>query len=338
MKSVLVKGMGVVIFSLLLTTVILEIVMRIAGYTAWSPVPIEDDVTYLPRSPIVLDTTLGYKMLPGEFKITYNKEFVFTITHNRNGYRITSPDTITKANSTKRRINIFGDSFTHGSGLNDTQTYPWLLQQKLPDWQVNNYGISGYGIANVLTQIEKYFPPHKGDIYIYSYFTQHNNRYERTVLKMIYAQPKLMGMLGYLTLNSNLATTFHAYDYKMFTLSRYSALINFLEDKWDGYLDKRDNFEAMAVAQKAINYLNNKCKKAGAILVIAGIRQHDGTAKMLNYCNEQKILSTDISVDLTNNKFNQMPFDDHPNSYSNILFANRLNKFLIDKNLLSKLK
>jgi hypothetical protein len=49
---------------------------------------------------------------------------------------------------------------------------------------------------------------------------------------------------------------------------------------------------------------------------------------MLDFCKNNGILALDISVDLTDSNFNQMPYDDHPNALSNRIFANRIFMFM----------
>lgn len=59
-------------------------------------------------------------------------------TIGNDGYRITP------GNRKKERINFFGCSFTFGEGLNDNQTLPYYVAEKL-NVSVKNYGFHGYG-------------------------------------------------------------------------------------------------------------------------------------------------------------------------------------------------
>lgn len=54
-----------------------------------------------------------------------------------------------------RAVLLFGDSFTFGDGVEDRETFAWRLGELLgPDWQVFNYGVSGYGAHQALALIE----------------------------------------------------------------------------------------------------------------------------------------------------------------------------------------
>lgn len=48
-----------------------------------------------------------------------------------------------------------GCSFTFGHGLNDSDTWPWLLQERLPEYHVVNAGGMGYGTDQALMAAER---------------------------------------------------------------------------------------------------------------------------------------------------------------------------------------
>jgi hypothetical protein len=329
---------NILFLSLLFLFLILiaESMLRIFGYHPWMPVYIEDEVIYKPYSPFYQDTLLGYRMHKGNFYITYNNEFTFFITINDHGYRITKLDSINFRN--KKKICFLGDSFTLGSGLNDNETYPYIIQDSLFGYNVMNYAIPGYGVANIFNQIMYEVPPDSGDILIYAYFNQHNNRYERKVLKMLYAQPKLMGSMGYIVFSNDkegrLIAEFQPYNYKMYLLSPYSSIINLLEDGKNILLDRSANLKSQSFAFEAIKRIDIACRKRGATFILAGIQRGDGTEKMLDFCKSNDILNVDIAVDLNDNTYNQMPYDNHPNAFSNKIFAQRIMDFLKKKRLI----
>ena len=50
---------------------------------------------------------------------------------------------------------VTGCSFTFGYGLQDDESWPWILQQRLPDYRVVNLGTSGYGTDQALMAAER---------------------------------------------------------------------------------------------------------------------------------------------------------------------------------------
>ena len=100
-------------------------------------------------------TYLGYQPKPGlqnHLKITNGKILIDNLySIAEDGFRVT-PDSDKKYYG--KKINFFGGSFTFGWGLNDDETLPFFFQKDNQNWKIKNYAISGYGIHQMLAQIE----------------------------------------------------------------------------------------------------------------------------------------------------------------------------------------
>src|SRR5262245_33331422 len=118
--------------SLLLTLVCSsEGFLRLRGAQPWSVGNIR--IRFEPGGTFYkLHPTLGYTHLPGVHTVTLEDGFAWVATHMENDLRVTHPLNSYDPSSTKEEIWVFGDSFTHGWSLNDFETFPWLLQQRLP--------------------------------------------------------------------------------------------------------------------------------------------------------------------------------------------------------------
>ena len=99
---------------------------------------------------------LGYQPKPGvhNYKIVTNGEIevnkFYTIGNNK--FRVTPQiNNLAKHKS----LNFYGGSFAFGFGLNDDETMPYLLQNYLKNWEINNFGINGYGVHQMLALIQK---------------------------------------------------------------------------------------------------------------------------------------------------------------------------------------
>ncbi|MDO5483669.1 MAG: hypothetical protein Q4F27_02050 [Desulfovibrionaceae bacterium] len=56
----------------------------------------------------------------------------------------------------RAEIMVFGCSYTFGHGLEDGQTWPWLLGEALgPDWRITNYAYKGFGAHQMLTLLQE---------------------------------------------------------------------------------------------------------------------------------------------------------------------------------------
>ncbi|MFH0803027.1 MAG: SGNH/GDSL hydrolase family protein [bacterium] len=91
-------------------------------------------------------------------------------------------------NKDKLRILILGDSYTFGEEVSDTETYPYCLQQMLPDAEVINLGVRGYGHDQMLIYLKEEGIKYKPDIVILGVITGDAGR---NMLKFRdYAKPK----------------------------------------------------------------------------------------------------------------------------------------------------
>lgn len=115
------------------------------------------------------DTILGYTTNPGIYHINTTrgaKKHGYTVTVTESGIRATSYH----STPASRRIYILGNSTIWAVGLDDEMTAPWLLQTRLPNYQVVNLALTGYSNVQQLLQyrkIEENLQP--DDIVILSY-------------------------------------------------------------------------------------------------------------------------------------------------------------------------
>jgi hypothetical protein len=104
-----------------------------------------------PSPSSIADAELGYKPLPGRYRVTFYRRlnggsnwerFRVNVTRQSDGTRWTGE---CEANS-RATVYIFGDSVTAGYGVNDEQTFSFLLQQAKKDVCVKLFAFDGYGM------------------------------------------------------------------------------------------------------------------------------------------------------------------------------------------------
>jgi hypothetical protein len=195
-KSSIFRLITYLIFPIFLSATSAEIVLRVAGYKPWQ---IENvDVAVEPKGNFFTkDSELGYKHLPGKFKVTLNGNYSFNATHLNNSLRITHPLNTYNQSSKKPEIWIFGCSFTYGWSLNDSETYAWLLQEKLPKYEIVNFGVNGYGTLHSLIQFKEALKQaNKPKIAVIAYAGFHDRR--NTLLRARRKQMAAWNKLGIL--------------------------------------------------------------------------------------------------------------------------------------------
>jgi lysophospholipase L1-like esterase len=116
---------------------------------------------------------------------------------NSKGLRSTTEYSYGK-NTKKKRILILGDSFTFGDEVSDNETYSYFLQQMMPNTEIINGGVSGYGFDQMLIFLREELVKYKPDIVILGFI---ENDMERCLLQFRdYAKPKFIIANGKLEL------------------------------------------------------------------------------------------------------------------------------------------
>jgi len=306
-----------------------EIILRIKGFKPYKPVELQ--VKIEPGGKLFRrDDELGYSHLPGKFLVTLSNGYSFTLTHLTNGCRATRADNLVSRG--KPSVWLMGCSFTHGWSLPDYQTYPWLLQEKLPDYDVLNFGVNGYGVVQSYFQFKKFLrelPKPQVVVFNYAYFHDERNTFLRSWRKAIVPYNRL-GPISppYARFNKEGKVVFYRNPavYSEFPLQRYLALSHFIEQKYNQIEDRW--VKSHAVSKAVIEIFANECKTNGIEFVLAGITRGNITKDVLEFCRSKGIKTVDISVSLSDPKNRNLPYDDHPGFLAQKHYAEALFEFL----------
>lgn len=96
------------------------------------------------RSLFQYDSTLGHRYIPGLRARVEHEGGGYLLRTNQAGFRCRHEFTAARTPG-RRRILLFGDSYTAGDGVSDDRRYAELLEALLPDVEVFNYGLPGSG-------------------------------------------------------------------------------------------------------------------------------------------------------------------------------------------------
>jgi hypothetical protein len=316
---------------LLFSAIAAEALARLTGHHPWvvkqADIRVEPGGKFYQTHP-----TLGYRHLPGEFRVTLNGACVFKATNLANTLRITHPLATYPAPDAKKEIWIFGDSVTYGWSVNDEETFPWLLQEKFPDYEVVNFGVQGYSTLNSLIQLREALQNGKKPrlvILSYASWDEARNTFIRSRRKML----SIASYLGpvdqpYARLNDDgkLNIFMDAETYREFPLMRYSAFVHALEESYDGYEERHAH--SHEVTKAIVREISELCRRNGIELVVAGLTSDSITSDMLLYCQREGIRTTSIWVDLSIKENNNLPYDSHPSALAHKQYAEKLESFL----------
>jgi hypothetical protein len=129
-----------------------EALLRATGH---APVQLEHPN---PTEPAIhdRDPELGWRSRPGRhvfppYRLP-GEPFVKTILPD--GRRATAPDD----GNGRPQIAVVGGSYTMGWAIGDADTWPWRVQELLPEHRVMNFAVSGYGTYQSLLLLERELP------------------------------------------------------------------------------------------------------------------------------------------------------------------------------------
>ena len=89
------------------------------------------------------DSLLGWSNAPGARGVFARPEFSYDLNINSLGLR--GAEITREKPAGVRRIAVLGDSFVWGIGASDAELFTTQLEQRIPNSQVLNFGVAGYG-------------------------------------------------------------------------------------------------------------------------------------------------------------------------------------------------
>lgn len=330
-RKTLIFGVVSVALMATFTLAAAELLARLMGIQPWDKVDLQIHVTPGGRL-FTPHPTRGYTQLPGAFVVTLPDEYSFTMTHLPSGLRITHPLATYTDTRSKPEIWIMGCSFTHGWSLNDQDTYPWLLQARLPQYEVVNYGVEGYGTLHTLIQLREALttqPPPRVVVYAYASLHDERNTFLRNRRKTIALRNGLGPLFQpYVRLDRHgyLHGAMAAVDYTEFPFMRYSAFVHFLEVTYNRFEDTW--IHSHQVSQRLLLEMVELANQYHVEFILATIAEDARTREMLAFAQAQGLMGADISVNSSRPEYTNQPYDSHPSPLANAHYAERLETFL----------
>ncbi len=160
-------------FSLIIIFLILEIFIRVVLED--SPRKKFDLESKGQPIPFIEDEILGWKPKPG-------KHLFLPWSEGGGRTELTILDDGSRFNGQinslkKQKIVFIGGSLTQGQAVDDTETFPWMLQKKINNYKIKNYGVGGYGGTQSLLKLKNIFEEQSNiKLVIYGFIPHHEIR------------------------------------------------------------------------------------------------------------------------------------------------------------------
>lgn len=328
----LISRLGYLLFLLVILLAAGEIFVRARGEKPWKKSEIEVVVSG-GDGLFEKDEKLGYRPKIGHFEVEMKGSPVrFSLTIDRQHHRITTfADTLL---ADLPETWILGCSFTYGWGVNDAETYPFLLQKTFPEEKFVNFGVAGYGTYQSLIQLKTALLSDKNPVRVvlaYGSFHDQRNVIARYWEKAIAPYKMLEGMkYPYVRLahSDSLLAGQEEITYTPWPLMQVSALSHTLENAWNRR--EEDQLQAKKVSELLIREIQEICEKEGIQFVLGGIYRNESTTAMLNKFAEEGVLTIDFSEDLDQEALRIHPGDGHPNAKAHAAYARKLEAFFLE--------
>ena len=201
---------------------------------------------------------------------------------------------------------IFGCSFTWGYPLDNEDTYPWLLQRRLPGFRVRNFGVQGVGNVRALRQLRELLEEQQREppvLAVFAYASFHKRRN----LGGAVDDPSATG-LG----------PSHLLDYR--ALLSAEALDVPVPERIQDPATRHENQVTIALFREILAL----CRAHDIVPVLGMLTVKGRGDPVVTDARQQGFHVVDMGVDFRLAVHNLMPYDNHPNAEANIIYAQRL--------------
>ena len=331
----MVKKIIYVVITLTIFIVLIELSLKVLGFKSYK-VP-EYSFISTPKYCFSSSSNYGINLLPGKFEININNGLIHTVTHNNDSNRICS---YTQIDSIQNEIFIFGCSYTYGTGINDSETYPFLLQNEFSNTKITNYAVPSYGTTHALLELKKQIDnQHIPNIVIIGFATFHE---ERNQMNKTYQYKLIQGVeinkinvnqliFPYLNLQDNNIGYINVIKkFKAIPLRKHLALANLIENIDLNIQSKK--LEKLTYSKELILEIKELCRQHNIKLIIADIDYSEDSKKIASFCKTQKINYLNISPDFNKEGYRNSPYDPHPNKEAHQIYFKKMYDYLKSAN------
>ncbi|BBM87405.1 SGNH/GDSL hydrolase family protein [Candidatus Uabimicrobium amorphum] len=298
-----------------------ELVLRILGYLPFQAIDNLD-------TPVMFeyDHYLGWRNKKGNYTFQLHGDNInTTILHNRT--RVTGE----KQGDLQKKIICIGGSYTQGWAISDNETYPWKIQKKFRNFDVLNYGTSGYGTYQSLLLLKNIIPKTKSPkIVIYGFIDHHEQRNiarQDWLLLLSNLSKRNHIYTPYVSLAKNKKLAFHPPEkYPKWPFSHYSSFISMVNRKYV-YIKTMSRRHQRKITKELLSLMNKYCDRSNIILLIAILKANDDMKKQyISFFKKNDIYYVDCVFPFTADMV--VKGDGHPNGKLNTLWAQKLSRAL----------
>ncbi|MBL4710437.1 MAG: hypothetical protein JKY48_18560 [Flavobacteriales bacterium] len=317
--------------------ILLEFGLRVTGHTPFQ-LPV-GGIESNPKGCFIPQMNKGIVLAPGKFTVNIG-ELTYETRHTLDSMRSTSLNLI-QDSITKPIVQLYGCSFTYGMGVNDEETYPWLLQERFRLLKVENRGVPGYGQVQLLNELRDNKMSFEGvKVIVLNYLPFHD---ERNTLNAAFRHKLNIGYQLSKKQDPELLTDF-SYPYaaidggalqldqlemkdieRSFFWESNSALLHIL---FNGLRDLRvDAKHDFRVTTQLIKEIKAACDSRKIELILTLMLDDQRSYDLIDYCQSIGVNTQDVSIDLNDKQMTNYPYDQHPSPKAHQIIADKLSPY-----------
>ncbi len=330
MKERIIEITGIFFITILLA----ECVLRILGFEHYRQETYCIQAT--PPASLISHSTYGMALNPGSYKILINDSLEYTCQHLPDSTRNTGH----KNKTTLPEIHLYGCSFTYGMGVDDEESFAYLLQEKISDYAIINKGVPAYGnLQGYLQYLEEIKKGKDIDMAIafYAPFHEERNVMNPSFRSQMHYGLEVLGILAkekgrfpHARLNDgNLEIGYLDSEelYRPIPLRDYSALANAIQEIINGYQSL--GMDGTKATITIFEHWARLCHENGTEFIVATLLDDAPSLEMNDILKKKGIRTLPLGLDIMNDKqYNNLPHDSHPNALSHRIYAERLFHYL----------
>jgi len=335
MKKTKKKSLILIPISIFFSLLIIELLLQLTGFKPW-----EYEKTEINNQKIFKhDYELGWISKQGVYELTINdsKKSKIKFQIENRGNRYTG-----SYNLEKDKIIFVGGSFTQGWGVNDHDTFPYLIQKKLNNFHIYNFAQSGYGgLQSLILLAREINNLQSTKLIIYGFIEHHEQRntarsdWLKILLKYSKRGYEQIPKVPYASIDSKNELVYHKpVSYIKFPLRDKLASVVLLENFYMKQSTRHRKKNQKKVTKKIFIELNKIAKKNNSNFLIVNLNSSNAdsqkeyknflTSHNINYVDCNLLLKKDLMV----------PNDFHPNAQAHFLYNECISKFIKENNLL----
>ena len=309
--------------------IVAELSLRLLGFEVARPSVNNFHLKNSRKGFFAADELLGFTTKKNfEDSVILSPNLSFWTEHDSNGFR--KEKAVVENSVFRKSIWILGCSFTYGWGVENKHSFPFLLSEKLQDWEVKNWGIPAYSTLQSKILLENLFS--KTDsfpewvVLAYASFHDQRNTGSPFWLQAIQSQEMLEQFQIPVIRRPGSGIQKVALEQNNSWGTEVSALANL----WNQSRMKRrdESYSKEQIRNEILLEMAKKCEQNQVRFAVAILDSNSTSVSVKKYLSSNGIPAEFISVNLNEPGMSLMPADPHPSIEAHQIFAKKLFNFL----------